>query len=145
MAKFSVTRLSRNTGRVMKATAALIAAAAFVVASMATPAPDAAKLNEEVFNTPAPVVMTIEEVDEAIVEESTEEEERVRKLSFFQRLKLGFYSLCAACAAWVAHKIPWKKIFNKRNFYILLTLVCLGLAAYYLWPVLSEYLAVESK
>ena len=138
MAKFNAVNFGKKTGRIMKATAALVAAAAFVVASMVQPAPDASRVHEEVFSGPAPVVMTVEEIDDAVVEETTEEEEKVRKLSFFARLKLAFYSFCAAIGAWVAHKIPWKKIFNKRNFYILLALVCLAIAAYYLIPVITE-------
>lgn len=140
MAKFDADNITKKTAKVLKGAAALVAAAAFVVASMAQPAPDAAKVHEEIFSGPSPVVMTIEEVDEAVVEETTEEEEKVRKLGFFARLKLGFYSFCAAIGAWIAHKIPWKRIFNRRNLYILLALVCLGLAIYYLGPVIAEYL-----
>lgn len=139
MARTGTGKLIKKSGRTLKAAAALVAAAAFVVASMVTPAPDAAKVHEEVITGPAPVVMTIDEVDEAVIEEAADEEEKARKLGFFARLKLGFYSFCAAIAAWVAHKIPWKKIFNKRNLYILLALVCLGIAAYYLAPVIAEY------
>lgn len=138
MARFDIGHFSKNTGRLMKGAAALVAAAAFAVASMTATPPDEVKMAEELFSAPAPVVMTIDEVDDAIVEESTEEEEKVRKLGFFARLKLAFYSFCAAFSAWVAHKIPWKKIFNKRNFYIVLALVCLGFAAYYLLPLVWE-------
>ena len=138
MAKFDAVNFGKKTGRIMKATAALVAAAAFVVASMAQPAPDASRVHEEFLSSPPPVVMTVEEVDEAVVEETTEEEEKVRKIGFFTRLKLAFYSFCAAIGAWFAHKIPWKKIFNKRNLYILLALICLGIAAYYLLPVIAE-------
>ena len=138
MAKFDAGQFTKNTGRLMKGAAALVAAAAFAVASMTAPPPDDVKMAEELFSAPAPVVMTIDEVDEAIVEESAGEEEKVKKMGLFTRIKLAFYSLCAAFSAWVAHKIPWKKIFNKRNFYIVLTLVCLGLAAYYLLPLVWE-------
>ena len=137
MAKFDAGQFTKNTGRLMKGAAALVAAAAFAVASMTAPPADDVKMAEELFSAPAPVVMTIDEVDEAIVEESAEEE-KVKKMGLFTRIKLAFYSLCAAFSAWVAHKIPWKKIFNKRNFYIVLTLVCLGLAAYYLLPLVWE-------
>ena len=138
MAKFNAGQFTKNTGRLMKGAAALVAAAAFAVASMTAPPPDDVKMAEELFSAPAPVVMTIDEVDAAIAEESAGEEEKVKKMGFFARLKLAFYSFCAAFSAWVAHKIPWKKIFNKRNFYIVLTLVCLGLAAYYLLPLVWE-------
>lgn len=138
MAKFDAVNFGKKTGRIMKATAALVAAAAFVVASMAQPAPDAPRVHEEFLSSPPPVVMTVEEVDDAVVEETAEEEEKVRKMGFFTRLKLAFYSFCAAIGAWFAYKIPWKKIFNKRNLYILLALICLGIAAYYLLPVIAE-------
>ena len=145
MARFDTGNIVKKSGRVLKATAALVAAAAFMVASMAQPAPDATKVHEEIFTGPAPVVMTIDEVDEAVVEETSEEEEKAKKMGFFTKLKLAFYSFCAAIGAWVAHKIPWKKIFNKRNLYILLALVCLGLAAYYLGPEIVEYLSSGSE
>ncbi|MBQ4649740.1 MAG: hypothetical protein IJB73_03455 [Firmicutes bacterium] len=138
-------KIGKNAGRIMKATAALIAAAAFVVASSITPTPEAPKdINSEIFN-PTPVVMTIEEASEAIVEEETDVEEEVKKKGFFVRLKMAIYGFFAACAAWVAHKIPWKKIFNRRNFYILLALVCTGLAVYFLWPVITDYLAQPNQ
>ncbi len=138
MAKFDAGHFSKNTGRLMKGAAALVAAAAFAVASLATPAPDLNKPVDELISVPAPVVMSVDEMDEAVVEETSESEEKIRKLGFFTRLKLAFYSFCAAVSAWIAHKIPWKKIFNKRNFYILIAMVCLGLAAYYLLPLVLE-------
>ena len=131
MEKNGFWKIGKNAGRVMNATAALIAAAAFVVASSITPAPEAPQdINSEIFNPP-PVVMTIEEAPEAIVEEETQAEEEVKKKGFFFKLKMAIYGFFAACAAWVAHKIPWKKIFNKRNAIIVLTLAVVLLLAYY--------------
>lgn len=138
MGKFNSGHLIRNTGRIMKGAAALVAAAAFVVASMTMPPPDTSVINDEVLNAPAPVVMTIDEAADVITEESPAEEEKIKKMGFFTKLKLGFYSLCAAFSAWFAHKIPWKKIFNKRNLYILLAIICLGLAAHFLLPLAWE-------
>ena len=143
MEKTGFKKIGKNAGRIMKATAALIAAAAFVVASSVTPAPEAPQdINSQIFNPP-PVVMTIEEAPEAIVEEETEAVEEVKKKGFFFKLKMAVYGFFAACAGWVAYKIPWKKIFNKRNFYILLALICTGLALYFLWPVITDYIAAN--
>ena len=143
MEKTGLRKTGKIAGRVLKATAALVAAAAFVVASSVTPAPEPTPdINSQIFNPP-PVVMTIEEAPEAIVEEETQVEEEVKKRGFFFKLKMAIYGFFAACAAWVAHKIPWKKIFNKRNFYILMALICTGLALYLLWPVITEYIAAN--
>ena len=115
----------------MKTAAALVAAAALVVASGITPAPEVSENIDSQIFSPTPVVMTVEEIPDAITEEKTEEEE-TKKKSFFLSLKMAIYGFLAACTAWILHKIPWKKIFNKRNLYILLAVICLGLAAYFL-------------
>ena len=79
-----------------------------------------------------PIVMELAEEADAIVEEETaEEEEKKQKLGFFTRLKLAFYAFCAAAGAWIAHKIPWRKIFNKRNAIIVLVLAAALLLAYH--------------
>lgn len=79
-----------------------------------------------------PIVMELAEKADAIVEEETaEEEEKKQKLGFFTRLKLAFYAFCAAAGAWIAHKIPWRKIFNKRNAVIVLVLAVVLLLAYH--------------
>ena len=79
-----------------------------------------------------PIVMELAEEADAIVEEETaEEEEKKQKLGFFTRLKLAFYAFCAAAGAWIAHKIPWRKIFNKRNAVIVLVLAVVLLLAYH--------------
>ena len=61
-------------------------------------------------------------------------EQTAKKRGFFSWLKIWFYGLCAGIAAFFATKIPWKKIFTKRNFVILLVLVLLFLFARYLLP-----------
>ncbi|MBR6585188.1 MAG: hypothetical protein IKK69_05805 [Firmicutes bacterium] len=115
MAKFDAGQFTKNTGRLMKGAAALVAAAAFAVASMTAPPPDDVKMAEELFSAPAPVVMTIDEVDEAIVEESAEEE-KVKKMGLFTRIKLAFYSLCAAYLPGLPTKYRGKRFLTSGTF-----------------------------
>ena len=133
--------LKKNT--VLKAAAA-VAAVAVIAAVSLIPAkePAAEAADPEVLN-PNPVVMTLEEAEDTVIEEETaEEEEKKQKLGFFTKLKLAFYAFCAACGAWIAHKIPWKKIFNKRNLILVLVLAAAFFAAKYIgMPMLEDYLA----
>ena len=127
---------------ILKAAAA-VAAVAVIAAVSLIPAKEAAveTIDPEVLN-PNPVVMTLEEAEDAVVEEdAAEEEEKKQKLGFFTKLKLAFYAFCAACGAWFAHKIPWKKIFNKWTLIIVLLLAAVGVLVYHVGlPALTEYL-----
>jgi hypothetical protein len=86
------------------------------------------------FNDPAPVVLEIDETDMDTSEDSEEEQQEEKKRGFFNWLKIWFYGLIGGIAAFFATKIPWKKIFTKRNFIILLVLVVLFLCAKYILP-----------
>lgn len=122
--------------------AAAAAALTLIAAATLLPAkPEPAQLTDPQLLSPDPVVMAVEDVDDAVIEEETsEEEEKKQKLGFFTRLKLAFYAFCAGAGAWIAHKIPWKKIFNKRNLIIVLVLAAAGILAWYVGlPALSEY------
>lgn len=135
----------RNS-HIIRAAAAVVAIAVVAVAAMVpSQAEPARQLEGDALNqalNPNPVVMTLEETADAVVEEETEEETQKRRLSFFQRVKLAVYGFFAACGAWVLHKIPWKKIFTRRNLFLALLILALGLTAYYVGlPALEEYLA----
>ncbi len=129
-----------KNGAIVKAAATvaaltLIAAASLIPAkSEPVPLPGSDILN------PDPIVMELaEEVDAVVEEETAEEEEKKQKLGFFTRLKLAFYAFCTAAGAWIAHKIPWRKIFNKRNAIIVLVLAAALLLAYHVGiPVLEN-------
>ena len=86
------------------------------------------------FSEPAPIVLEIDETDMDSSENTEEEQQEEKKRGFFSWLKIWFYGLCAGIAAFFATKIPWKKIFTKRNFVILLVLVLLFLCARSLLP-----------
>ena len=86
------------------------------------------------FNEPAPVVLEIDETDMDTSEDSEEEQQEEKKRGFFNWLKIWFYGLIGGITAFFATKIPWKKIFTKRNFIILLVLVVLFLCAKYILP-----------
>ena len=86
------------------------------------------------FNEPAPVVLEIDETDMDTSENSEEEQQEEKKRGFFNWLKIWFYGLIGGITAFFATKIPWKKIFTKRNFIILLVLVVLFLCAKYILP-----------
>ena len=86
------------------------------------------------FNDPAPVVLEIDETDMDTSEDSEEEQQEEKKRGFFNWLKIWFYGLIGGITAFFATKIPWKKIFTKRNFIILLVLVVLFLCAKYILP-----------
>ena len=126
---------------ILKVAAAAAALTLIAAASLLPAKAEPAQLTDPDVLNPAPVVMTIEEPDDAVIEEETsEEEEKKQKMGFFTRLKLAFYAFCAGAGAWIAHKIPWGKIFNKRNLIIVLVLAA---AAALIWhvglPALSEY------
>ena len=86
------------------------------------------------FNDPAPVVLEIDETDMDTSEDSEEEQQEEKKRGFFNWLKIWFYGLIGGITAFFATKIPWKKIFTKRNFIILLVLIVLFLCAKYILP-----------
>jgi len=136
----------RNT-HIIRAAAAAVAIAVVAVSAMLPaadqPAPQADGNGLNGALNPNPVVMTVEEMADAVVEEETsEDEERQKKLSFFQKLKLAVYGFFAACGAWVLHKIPWKKIFTRRNLFLALLAAALVLTVYHVGlPALEEYLA----
>ena len=93
------------------------------------PGPSAHEIAE-----PEPIVLEIDEadmLDESETEEDTEEE---KKRGFFGWLKVWFYGMITGIAGFFATKIPWKKIFNKRNLIILLVLVAIFLLAKYVLP-----------
>lgn len=120
--------LKNNT--VLKAAAAAAAVALIAAASLLPAKAEPAQLTDPQVLSPDPVVLEIEEPADAVVEEEQEEEKK-QKLGFFTRLKLAFYAFCAGAGAWIAHKIPWGKIFNKRNAVIFLILAVIGILAWY--------------
>ena len=129
--------LKNNT--VLKAAAAAAAVALIAAASLLPAKAEPAQLTDPQVLSPDPVVLEIEEPADAVLEEEQEEEKK-QKLGFFTRLKLAFYAFCAGAGAWIAHKIPWGKIFNKRNAVIFLILAVIGILAWYVGlPALSEY------
>lgn len=127
---------------VIKVAAAAAALTLIAAVSLLPAKAEPAQLTDPDVLNPEPVVMTIEEADDAVVEEETsEEEEKKQKMGFFTRLKLAFYAFCAGAGAWIAHKIPWGKIFNKRNLIIVLVLAAAGILAWKVGlPVLTDYL-----
>lgn len=93
------------------------------------PGPNAHEIAE-----PEPIVLEIDEadmLDESETEEDTQEE---KKRGVFGWLKVWFYGMITGIAGFFATKIPWKKIFNKRNLIILLVLVAIFLLAKYVLP-----------
>ncbi len=86
------------------------------------------------FSDPAPVTLDIDETDMAESEDTEEEQQEEKKRGFFSWLKIWFYGLIGGITAFFATKIPWKKIFTKRNFVILLVLVVVFLCAKYILP-----------
>ena len=125
---------------VVKLAAAAAALTLIAAASLLPARAEPAQLTDPDVLNPDPVVMIVEEADEAVIEEETsEEEEKKQKMGFVTRLKLAFYAFCAG--AWIAHKIPWGKIFNKRNLIIVLVLAAAGILAWKVGlPVLTDYL-----
>ena len=87
---------------------------------------------------PEPIVLEIDEEDMTATSESEEEEEEEKKRGFFGYLKAALYGMAAAIGGWIATKIPWKKIFSKRTFYILLALVFLYLCIRFILPVFVD-------
>ncbi len=84
---------------------------------------------------PDPIVLDIDETDMADQSESGDEDEQEeKKRGFFSWLKIWFYGMITGIAGFFATKIPWKKIFTKRNLIILLVIVILFLFARYLLP-----------
>lgn len=90
-------------------------------------------IDESILNPP-PIVM---EIDEELPQEETSEQEK-EKMGLRKRLKLALYGFFSAIGLWFAKKIPWKKIFNKKNLIILLVLIGVGLAVYFILPEVWE-------
>ena len=86
------------------------------------------------YTEPAPITLDIDEADMTESENTEEDQQEEKKRGFFNWLKIWFYGLIGGIAAFFATKIPWKKIFTKRNFIILLVLVVLFLCAKYILP-----------
>ena len=123
--------LFKNSAAV-KLAATAVALTLIAAASLIPAKSEPAQLTDPNLLNQDPIVMELAEEADAIVEEETaEEEEKKQKLGFFTRLKLAFYAFCAAAGAWIAHKIPWRKIFNKRNAIIVLVLAAALLLAYH--------------
>ncbi len=83
---------------------------------------------------PDPIVLEIDEADMAEENDSEEDEQEEKKRGIFSWLKIWFYGMLTGIAGFFATKIPWKKIFTKRNLIILLVLVAIFLFAKYLLP-----------
>ena len=83
---------------------------------------------------PDPVVLDIDEADMADESESEEDTQEEKKRGFFSWLKIWFYGMLTGIAGFFATKIPWKKIFNKRNLIILMVLVVIFLLGKYVLP-----------
>ena len=90
------------------------------------------------YSDPAPVVLEIDETDMTDESEDEEESQEEKKRGFFSWLKVWFYGLIAGISGFFATKIPWKKIFTKRNMIILLVLVLIFLFARYLLPYFAD-------
>lgn len=121
-----------KNGAIVKAAATVAALTLIATASLIPAKSEPVPLPGSDILNPDPIVMELaEEVDAVVEEETAEEEEKKQKLGFFTRLKLAFYAFCAAAGAWIAHKIPWRKIFNKRNAVIVLVLAVVLLLAYH--------------
>ena len=121
-----------KNGAIVKAAATVAALTLIATASLIPAKSEPVPLPGSDILNPDPIVMELaEEVDAVVEEETAEEEEKKQKLGFFTRLKLAFYAFCAAAGAWIAHKLPWRKIFNKRNAIIVLVLAAALLLAYH--------------
>ena len=87
---------------------------------------------------PDPIVLEIDEADMAENGDTEDEQQEEKKRGFFSYLKIWFYGLLAGIAGFFATKIPWKKIFTKRNLIILLVLILLFLFAKYILPYFAD-------
>ncbi len=83
---------------------------------------------------PDPIVLDIDEAEMTDESGSEEEEQEEKKRGIFSWLKIWFYGMLTGIAGFFATKIPWKKIFTKRNLIILLVLVAIFLLAKYALP-----------
>ena len=131
-----------KNGAVLKVAAAVTALTLIAATSLLPAKPEQAQLTDPEVLNPNPVVMQIDDPADAVIEEeNAEEEEKKQKLGFFARIKLAFALFFAGAGAWITSRIPWKKIFNKRNAIIVLVLAILLLLAYHVGlPMLEEYL-----
>ena len=80
-----------KNGAVVKLAAAVAALTLIAAASLLPAKAEPAQLTDPDVLNPAPVVMTIEEADEAVIEEeSSADEEKKQKMGIFTRMKLAF-------------------------------------------------------
>ena len=123
----------------IKATAVAVSTGLLAVGAVAaldnlpgnsSPAPQVAE--------PDPIVLEIDEADMAENSDTEDEQQEEKKRGFFGYIKIWFYGLIAGIAGFFAPKIPWKKIFTKRNLIILLILILLFLFAKYLLPYFAD-------
>ena len=94
------------------------------------------KLNE--VTEPDPIVLEIDEAEMIEENNEDEDEQEEKKRGVFAWLKIWFYGMLTGIAGFFATKIPWKKIFTKRNLIILLVLIALFLFAKYLLPYFAD-------
>lgn len=95
--------------------------------------PDAESRDPNIMN-PEPVVLEIDDIDMAEEAEDEEENQDEKKRGVLGWLKIWLYGVAAGIAGFFATKIPWKKIFTKRNLIILLVLIAVFLCAKYILP-----------
>ena len=86
---------------------------------------------------PEPVVMEIETADAVIEDESSSDEDEQKKRGIFAWIKMALYAFLAGIGTFFATKVPWKKIFTKRNIIIFLVIVAVLLAYKYIWPIVE--------
>ena len=84
---------------------------------------------------PAAVTMDISEFDADSGEETDSEESEEKKIGFFKRIKIAIYGFFGAIGLWIATKIPWKKIFTKKNLIIFLVILVVAFLVYYITPI----------
>ena len=122
-----------------KAAAVGIAAAVLAVGAIAAidHNPAERSTDPEILN-PDPVVMVIDEPDMIVEDESQTDQQNEKKRGIFGYLKAALYAFFAGIAGFFATKIPWKKIFTKRNLIILLILVLMFIFAKYLLPLFCD-------
>lgn len=91
--------------------------------------------------SPPPVVMELDDGGDAVTEESQDEEQEEKKMGFFKRLKLALYGFLAGIGGFFATKVPWKKVFCKRNLIIYAILIILALIIRFFGPQIWEWVS----